>query len=119
MFSRFDMQSGLLDFTAWLGAAIGIYQYFNSTFGSNVGGSEPFLDFCPVYNGFANGLCKDSGNQLLLQVNQIEEFGAKNSRCVGGILGQQKTSIMFIHCLRHRGPHATGQGPWEVASVQE
>lgn len=65
-----------------------------------MGGSEPLLDFCPVYNGFANGLCQDSGNQLLLQVDPIEEFGARNSRCVGGIVGQQRTALcLSIACV--------------------
>lgn len=76
------------------------YQYFNFTFGSNVGGSEPLLDFCPVYNGFANGLCKEEGNERILQVNQIEKFGAKNSRCVGGVISEQKTALcLSIACV--------------------
>jgi len=76
------------------------YQYFNFTFGSNVGGSEPLLDYCPVYNGFANGLCKEEGNELVLQVNRIEKFGTKNSRCVGGVIDKQKTALcLSIACV--------------------
>ncbi len=76
------------------------YQYFNFTLGSNVGGSEPLLDYCPVYNGFANGLCKDGGNQRILQVNRIEKFGKKNSRCVGGVVGKRRTALcLSIACV--------------------
>lgn len=73
------------------------YQYFNLT---NVGGSEPLLDYCPVYNGFANGLCKEGGNQRILQVSNMERFGTKNSRCVGGVIGKQKTALcLSIACV--------------------
>ena len=94
------------------------YQYFNSTFGSNVGGSEPLLDYCPVYNGFANGLCKDSENQRLLQVNRIEAFGAKNSRCLGGIMGQQKTALcLSIACVvEDRTLRVKVNGRWHLCS---
>ena len=76
------------------------YQYFNFTLGSNVGGSEPLLDYCPVYNGFANGLCKEGENQRVLQVDRIEMFGEKNSRCVRGVVDQQKTALcLSIACV--------------------
>jgi hypothetical protein len=92
------------------------YQYFNSTFGSNVGGSEPLLDYCPVYNGFANGLCKDSENRLLLQVDGMEEFGAKNSRCVEGIVDQQKTALcLSIACvIEDRTLRVKVSGSWHL-----
>lgn len=60
------------------------YQYFNFKYGSNVGGADPFMDYCPVYTGFVNGLCSDSSNEAVIKVNYIERFGLKNSRCLSG-----------------------------------
>ena len=58
------------------------YQYFSLTYGSNVGGLDPFMDYCPVFNGLKNGLCSDPGNEALLRVSPIERVGSKNSRCL-------------------------------------
>jgi len=33
------------------------YQYFGSLYGGTVGGDDPFIDYCPTYTGFDNGLC--------------------------------------------------------------
>lgn len=57
------------------------YQYFN---GSNLGGNDAFMDYCPVYTGFANGLCTDRSNDALLRASRIERFGRRNSRCLAG-----------------------------------
>jgi hypothetical protein len=49
-------------------------------------GKIPFMDFCPVYSGFDNGVCSDSDNEQYVKVSSIERFGAKNSRCLLGNL---------------------------------
>ena len=78
----------------------GEYQYFGSTLGSNVGGSEPYLDFCPVYQGFDNGNCKIAGNEAFLRISSNEDFGSRNSRCVTGRFGNQQTAFcMQIACV--------------------
>lgn len=59
------------------------YQYFENL---PIGGNDPFGDFCPVYAGFENGLCSDEDNEAFIQVNYIERFGRKNSRCLSGNL---------------------------------
>lgn len=69
------------------------YQYFNFKYGSNVGGADPFMDYCPVYAGFVNGLCSDSGNEALIKVNYIERFGLKNSRCLSGEVARASLSF--------------------------
>jgi hypothetical protein len=75
------------------------YQYFNKTFGANVGGNEPLLDYCPVYNGFSDGLCKDSATSLLL-VSSVEEFGMRNSRCLSGQSWGERTGLCLqIACV--------------------
>lgn len=75
------------------------YQYFNKTFGANVGGNEPLLDYCPVYNGFSDGLCKDGATSLLL-VSSVEEFGMRNSRCLSGQAWGQRTGFCLqIACV--------------------
>ena len=64
------------------------YQYFNFMYGANVGGNDPFMDYCPVYSGFANGLCSDPQNEALIKVNLVERFGRRNSRCLSGNVAQ-------------------------------
>ena len=68
------------------------YQYFNYKYGSNVGGADPYMDYCPVYAGFSNGLCSDSGNEEVIKVNYIERFGLKNSRCLSGKIARAASS---------------------------
>jgi Leishmanolysin len=53
-----------------------------------VGGADPFMDYCPVYAGFSNGLCSDSENEALIKVNYIEKFGQRNSRCLSSNMVQ-------------------------------
>mmetsp|Transcript_20271 Transcript_20271/g.56357 ORF Transcript_20271/g.56357 Transcript_20271/m.56357 type:complete len:512 (-) Transcript_20271:81-1616(-) len=60
------------------------YQYFNSTYGSKVGGSDTFMDFCPVYDGYDNGLCSSPESATVIRANEIERFGLRNSRCLVG-----------------------------------
>jgi hypothetical protein len=76
------------------------YQYFNLTFGANVGGNDPFMDYCPVFTGFSNGLCSDSQNEALIRVNQVERFGQRNSRCLSGRVGAYKAAFCLpIACV--------------------
>lgn len=72
------------------------YQYFHFTYGSNVGGKDPFMDYCPVYNGFTNGMCSDPENEALIRVDRMERFGERNSRCVAGYVTSRRTAL----CLR-------------------
>jgi Leishmanolysin len=67
------------------------YQYFNFSYGANVGGTDPFMDYCPVYAGFANGLCSELENEALIKVNYIERFGQRNSRCLAGHISSVAT----------------------------
>ena len=60
------------------------YQYFNSTYGSDVGGSDTLMDFCPVYDGYDNGLCSSPESETVIRANEIERFGLRNSRCLVG-----------------------------------
>jgi hypothetical protein len=53
------------------------YQYFNSTYGSHVGGSDTFMDFCPVYDGYDNGLCSSLESESVIKANDVERFGLR------------------------------------------
>lgn len=77
------------------------FQYFNETFGPSVGGSDPFMDYCPVYAGFANGLCSNIQNEQYIKANQIETFGVRNSRCLVGDVGDnhQMALCLPIACV--------------------
>jgi hypothetical protein len=72
------------------------YQYFNFTHGANVGGSDAFMDYCPVFSGFSNGLCSDQRNEALIKVNRMEKIGSRNSRCLAG---QDKSFTKTALCL--------------------
>jgi hypothetical protein len=60
------------------------YQYFNSTYGSDVGGSDILMDFCPVYDGYDNGMCSSPESETVIRANEVERFGLRNSRCLVG-----------------------------------
>jgi hypothetical protein len=72
------------------------YQYFNFTHGANVGGSDAFMDYCPVFSGFSNGLCSDQRNEALIRVNRMEKIGSRNSRCLAG---QDRSLAKTALCL--------------------
>lgn len=73
---------------SWEGELPTAYQYFNVTFGADVGGNDPFMDFCPVYAGFRNGLCSDPANEAFIKVNYVERIGRRNSRCLTASIAQ-------------------------------
>jgi hypothetical protein len=72
------------------------YQYFNHTYGSNVGGPDPFIDYCPYFQGLYNGMCSDARNEASIKINSMERVGSRNSRCLSGQLSYGKTAL----CLR-------------------
>jgi hypothetical protein len=72
------------------------YRYFGDTLGSDVGGSDPFMDYCPVFDGFSNGLCSDPENEALIRIDRMERFGERNSRCIAGEVNAGRTAL----CLR-------------------
>lgn len=59
------------------------------------------MDYCPVYSGFANGLCSNIQNEQYVKADQIETFGVRNSRClVGGVGANQKMALcLSIACV--------------------
>ena len=77
-----------------------VYQYFNGTLGSNVGGPDPFVDYCPYYAGFNNGLCSDQANEAFIKVSPLERLGSRNSRCLSGYFSYARTALcMRIACV--------------------
>jgi hypothetical protein len=73
------------------------YQYFNSTYGSDVGGSDTLMDFCPVYDGYDNGLCSNPLSETVIRANEVERFGLRNSRClVGNIFPFYKNTALCL-----------------------
>mmetsp|Transcript_6755 Transcript_6755/g.14386 ORF Transcript_6755/g.14386 Transcript_6755/m.14386 type:complete len:471 (-) Transcript_6755:179-1591(-) len=73
------------------------YQYFNSTYGSKVGGSDVLMDFCPVYDGYENGMCSSPQNGNVIRSNEIERFGLRNSRClVGNVLPFYRNTALCL-----------------------
>lgn len=87
------------------------YQYFNFT---NLGGSDPFMDYCPVFSGFTNGLCTDRENEAVIRVDRMERFGERNSRCIAGRLAKKKTALCLrIACaVEDRSFHVQVDGIW-------
>ncbi|KAG7344335.1 leishmanolysin-like protease [Nitzschia inconspicua] len=73
------------------------YQYFNSTYGSDVGGSDTFMDFCPIYAGYDNGLCSSKDNEAAIKAFDVEKFGQRNSRClVGNVRSLSKPTALCL-----------------------
>uniref|UniRef100_A0A7S2EQE0 Leishmanolysin-like peptidase n=1 Tax=Ditylum brightwellii TaxID=49249 RepID=A0A7S2EQE0_9STRA len=98
------------------------FDYFGQVpkMGSQVGGSDPGLDFCPVFNGFSNGLCKEKQNEEFLKVSGMEEFGVKNSRCVVGEIDDIRTALCLpIACvISDRTLRVKVDGLWKVCKFQ-
>jgi hypothetical protein len=95
------------------------YQYFMTTYGSDVGGADPFMDYCPVYSGFANGLCSIAENARFLQASSIERFGERNSRClVGSMEAGKKTALCLpIACvIEDRSLRIKVDGIWTLCA---
>jgi hypothetical protein len=78
------------------------YDYFaqdqDLDHGRYYGGSDSTLDYCPVFEGFANGRCDDEESQELMQVrssrSSFEVFGEANSRCVIGHVDKKRTALV-------------------------
>jgi Leishmanolysin len=79
------------------------YRYFQDSYGSDVGGNDPLMDYCPVYNGYDNGLCSNPVTKDFMLASSIERFGERNSRCLVGSLDtrlQQQTALCLpIACV--------------------
>ncbi|KAL3807709.1 hypothetical protein ACHAXA_005722 [Cyclostephanos tholiformis] len=65
------------------------------------GGRDPTLDFCPVFEGYANGQCDDENSEEQMLVSSyLEVFGKNNSRCVIGHVNKKRTALCIpIACV--------------------
>ena len=98
------------------------YQYFMTTYGSDVGGADPFMDYCPVYSGFANGLCSIAENEIHLKASSMERFGERNSRClVGSMETGKKTALCLpIACvIEDRSLRIKVNGIWMLCEADQ
>ncbi|ACI64667.1 predicted protein, partial [Thalassiosira pseudonana CCMP1335] len=80
------------------------YNYFGKVEaigGDHFGGSDPTLDYCPVFEGFSNGQCNDKHAKKLVGVrSNLEVFGGDNSRCVIGNVNRKRTALCLpIACV--------------------
>lgn len=73
------------------------YSYFGNTKligGDLLGGSDPTLDYCPVFQGYSNGNCGSETAQQYVGVKKsLEVFGESNSRCVIGNVDRKRTAL--------------------------
>jgi len=80
------------------------------------------MDYCPVFNGFTNGMCSDPENEALIRVDTMERFGERNSRCISGYL---KSTRRTAYCLRiacaveDRSFHVQVDGTWRICSYKD
>jgi Leishmanolysin len=97
------------------------YQYFNGTYGSNVGGRDALMDYCPVFAGFTNGLCSDPSNEALVRVDRIERFGDRNSRCIPGLFSTRRTALCLrIACVVEDSSfHVQVDGVWKQCAHKD
>lgn len=69
------------------------YQYFSNSF---IGGSDSFLDYCPIIKPQNNGNCRDLNNQ-----DTIDLYGEKyceSCRCLEGTYSKIPDSIWHPSC---------------------
>ena len=95
------------------------YRYFNMTFGSTVGGSDPFIDYCPTYTGFQNGLCTVGENAAVLQVNRLERFGQRNSRCLSSNSASAAMCLPIACVIETRSLHVKIDGKWQICPAKD
>lgn len=73
------------------------YNYFGHTKlvgGDLLGGSDPTLDYCPVFQGYSNGKCGSKTSEEYVGVKEsLEVFGESNSRCVIGNVDRKRTAL--------------------------
>lgn len=73
------------------------YSYFGHTKyvgGDLIGGSDPTLDYCPVFQGYSNGKCaSEEAAQYVGVKSSLEVFGQNNSRCVIGNVDRKRTAL--------------------------
>ena len=73
------------------------YSYFSNTKlmgGDLLGGSDPTLDYCPVFQGYSNGNCgSETAEQFVGVKDSLEVFGESNSRCVIGNVDRKRTAL--------------------------
>jgi hypothetical protein len=73
------------------------YSYFGHTKlvgGDLLGGSDPTLDYCPVFQGYSNGKCGSETAEEFVGVKEsLEVFGESNSRCVIGNVDRKRTAL--------------------------
>ncbi|KAL7567736.1 hypothetical protein ACA910_012069 [Epithemia clementina (nom. ined.)] len=98
------------------------YQYFSMTYGSNVGGQDPFMDYCPVYNGLKNGLCSDPNNEEILRVSSTERVGSPNSRCLSSHSspsGSRMALCLRIACVvQDKSLRVQVEGQWHKCEYE-
>jgi len=79
------------------GAIPSAYQYFTN---SGEGGSDPFLDYCPVIKQRSGGNCR--GHDLTktdLEDSKWEEEAGENSRCVEGTFVKSGSPYDHAACV--------------------
>lgn len=78
------------------------------------------MDFCPVFSGFSNGLCSDSGNDALIRVDSVERFGERNSRCLTGKQNNAVTALCLpIACVvEDRSLRIQIDGNWRICEYK-
>ena len=99
------------------------YNYFqgdkNLDHTYSYGGSDPTLDYCPVFEGYVNGKCTDEESQELMEVSEsLEVFGEDNSRCVMGHVDRKRTALCLpIACaIQEQSLLVKVDGYWKPCS---
>lgn len=98
------------------------FQYFANVegLGRAFGGIHPDLEYCPVFTGFANGLCKNSESASGTWVDSMEDFGLNNSRCIESSVEKSKEALCLqIACvISDSSLRVRFDGRWEVCEYR-
>ena len=69
------------------------YQYFSDP---TMGGSDMFLDYCPVVKPYTNGDCRDPNTVLL--TSDYGEAAGPTSRCITGTYSKSGSTAAHVGC---------------------
>ena len=79
-----------------------------------IGGNDPALDYCPVFEPHKDSLCVDSESAVGYKTSNSEEFGVINSRCIANGLCVPIACVRSDYSLRVKV-----SGEWKLCSHKD
>lgn len=71
------------------------YQYFSS---SSLGGTDPYVDYCPIVKAYSDGNCRGIDNEKTSVDSDYGEKACEDCRCIEGTFGQNGEESVHATC---------------------